>query len=108
VEEVAVTRGLTKRQRELIEWNNRSLPPVDQTIRDLELLAVKKYETKERTKNAIRNATMALADMLSTLQSYSAYEALVARTTVETLHRRIRERVALDVRPKRRRRSVDE
>jgi hypothetical protein len=102
-----MTRGLTKRQRELIEWNNRSLPPIEQTIRELESLAVKKYETKARTKNAIRNATMALAEMLSTLQSYSAYEALVARSTVETLHRRIRDQVALDVRPKRRRR-VDE
>lgn len=98
-------RRISKRMAELLAWQARELPALEQTLRELEALAVKKYETKARTKNAIRNATMALHEVLQTLQSFSAHEALVAKSTVKYVHRAIRERVALDVKPKRKRRA---
>lgn len=101
-------RRISRHRAELLAFYNRTLPSVEQTLRELETLAVKRYETKARTKNAIRNANRALAEVLQTLHSFSTYENLVAKSTVDHVHRRLREIVALDVKPKRKRRRPDE
>jgi hypothetical protein len=101
-------RRLSQYRREQLAFQEREPPPIEQTLRELETLATKRYETRARTKNAIRNATLALRDALETLESFSAHESLVAKSTVKHLHRKIRERVALDMKPKRQRRKVDE
>ena len=86
----------TIRQRKEAARLAAPLPPLEETLATLNALAVKQYETKARTKNAIKQAHLALADTLHMLEVFSAHENLVAKNVVDKLHRDILHRLGLE------------
>lgn len=70
-------------------------PPLEHTLAELNTLATKAYETKARTRNAIKLSHIALVEVLQTLQSFSKHPDLVANGTVDTIHKQIRRALKL-------------
>jgi hypothetical protein len=90
-----VTGRLTKKEKAALL--NRPLPPIDTTLTTLAKLAYKTYETKARSKEAIRLSHSALADILQMLESYAKHESLVSKGVVESVHRSIYHRLKLEI-----------
>ena len=86
----------TIRQRKEAARLAAPLPPLEETIATLKAMAVKQYETKSRTKNAIKQATLALIESLQMLQAFSTHEDLVAKGVVDKIHRDILHRLGLE------------
>lgn len=62
-------------------------PPLSETIAKIEGLAFKTYETKARSRAAIKNSHRALAYALQMLESYARYANLVSAGVVDSIHR---------------------
>ena len=65
------------------------LPPIEETIKRLEHLAMKSYETKAQSKAAIKNSHRALIHILQIMQAYSNYANLVSKGVLEGIQRDI-------------------
>jgi hypothetical protein len=72
------------------------LPPVADTLAVLDQLATHQYETKARTRAALKLAHNTLRDLLQHIESSAQHEALIARATAESLHRQLRRSMELD------------
>lgn len=70
-------------------------PPLEHTLAELNALATKSYDTKARSRNAIKHSHSALVETLQTLQAWSKYPDLVAPATVEAIHKQIRRTLKL-------------
>lgn len=70
-------------------------PPIEGTLAMLNALAVHPFATKARSRRAIKEAHLALAETLQTLESFSKYETLVSRGTVDAIHKAILRRVKI-------------
>lgn len=88
-------RKLSKKRQAAIDEMLKPAPPIADTIAKLNELSAKKYETKARTKNAIRDSHLALVEVLQTLEAYSKHSELVARSTVESIHKTILRKLKL-------------
>jgi len=77
-----------------------SLPPVAETLMVLDALATHEYETKARTRAALKLAHRTLRDLLQEIEVDSRYPELISRIAAECLHRRLRRSMELD-KPKR-------
>lgn len=76
------------------------LPPIDETLAVLDQLAAHGYETKARTRAALKLAHRTLAEMLQHIEASARHPGLVARATADSLHRQLRRSLELD-KPKR-------
>ncbi len=76
------------------------LPPVADTLAVLEQLVTHQYETKARTRAALKLAHHALRDLLSHVESSARHPDLISSVTAESLHRQLRRSMELD-KPKR-------
>jgi hypothetical protein len=76
------------------------LPPAGETIVVLERLADHQYETRARTRAALKLAHHALAEALRWIDAFAREEALIPAATAAFLHKKIRDAMALD-KPKR-------
>lgn len=90
---------MSKRRALAIARLTAPLPPLEETIKKLENLAFKTYETKAQTKNAIKNAHRALIHTLQIMESYSRYAALVSKGVLESIHRDILRDLKLEESP---------
>lgn len=84
---------MTRRRGQLAE---APLPPASDTLTVLDQLAVHQYETRARTRRALKLSHVALREVLTMLESYARYPDLVARSVADDLHRRIRRELRLD------------
>lgn len=98
--ERVVTRAPSKRRAQIAAELTVPLPPVSQTLDMLEALATHAYETKARTRAALKLAHRALRDLLQEIEADARYPELMSCTVVEALHRRLRRSLELD-KPKR-------
>jgi hypothetical protein len=76
------------------------LPPVADTLAVLDQLAVHQYETKARTRAALKLAHRTLGELLQHIEASARHEQLVSRATADSLHRHLRRSLELD-KPKR-------
>jgi hypothetical protein len=88
--------SVKKSLRDWIAKQRAPLPPIADTLDELDRLALKQYETKARSRRAIKLSHRALRDILQMLESYAQYPDLVARGVVEGVHRDIRRQLQLD------------
>jgi hypothetical protein len=72
------------------------LPPAADTLSVLDQLAVHQYETKARSRRALKLSHHALRDVLAMIESYARYPDLIARSIADDLHRRIRRELRID------------
>jgi hypothetical protein len=86
-----VRKSLKQRMAEL----RQPPPPLEHTLAELNTLATKSYDTRARSRNAIKHSHTALVEVLQTLQAWSKYPALVAPSTVEAIHKQIRRTLKL-------------
>lgn len=76
------------------------LPPVDDTLAVLDQLATHQYETKARTRAALKLAHRTLHQLLSHIRSSARHPELLSSFLAESIHRDIRRWLELD-KPKR-------
>jgi hypothetical protein len=72
------------------------LPPIDETLAVLDQLATHQYETKARTRAALKLAHRTLHDLLSRIRSSAKHPELLSSVTAESLHRDLRRSMQLD------------
>lgn len=94
------TRAPSKRRAKLLAELTAPPPPVTDTLALLDQLATHRYETKARTRAAIKLAHSALRDLLQHIERSAQHEELIARVTADSLHRQLRSALQLD-KPKR-------
>lgn len=95
-----MTRAPSKRRARIVAELTAPLPPIAETLAVLDALATHAYETKARTRAALKLAHQTLHDLLQEIEVDARYPNLISRTTAEDLHRRLRRSMALD-KPKR-------
>lgn len=76
------------------------LPPVDETLAVLDQLATHQYETKARTRAALKLAHRTLHNLLSHIHASARHPALISSATADSLHRDLRRSLEID-KPKR-------
>lgn len=74
------------------------LPPAGETIAVLERLAAHQYETRARSRAALKLAHRALADVLRWIDAFAREDELISAGSAEFLHRKVREAMELDKR----------
>lgn len=76
------------------------MPPVAETLAVLDQLATHQYETKARTRAALKLAHHTLRNLLAHIHASARHPALISSATAESLHRDLRRSLELD-KPKR-------
>lgn len=89
-------RSLKKRIAEMAA----ALPPVAETLAVLDQLTTHQYETKARTRAALKLAHSTLRDLLQHIEASARHPDLIARATADGLHRTLRRSMEID-KPKR-------
>ena len=87
-------------RKQIVAEFDAPVPPVADTLAVLDQLASHQYETKARTRAALKLAHRTLHELLCHIEASARHSGLIARSTAESLHRQLRRSLELD-KPKR-------